>query len=323
MSSRPASGLVCAFLILALGTPAAAQELSLLAGTTAALGSDDESYSWTLEYLHRLHDHAAISLSWLNEGHLPGHHRDGHCVQVWAGTAVLDPRLWLSAGIGPYRYFDTVEAEQGAGYADDHGWGAVLSIGSSWYGDSGWLFHLRANRIVTQKAIDTTTLQLGLGYQLGEPADAHRESAREANSEITVLLGSTIVNSFESEQDLAMSIEFRHRLGRHVEWTVAWLDEGDSRLVRRDGVTTQLWLVRSFFLDRVALGAGAGVYVGVDKYRKNQPSEEGDEAVSLIITATASYRLGARWVTRASWNRIATDYSRDTDVILAGVGYRF
>ncbi len=26
---------------------------------------------------------------------------------------------------------------------------------------------------------------------------------------------------------------------------------------------------------------------------------------------------------RTSWNRIVTDYDRDTDVIMGGVGYRF
>jgi len=315
--------------VSALATCAAAQQLSLLAGSTAALGRDDESYSWTLEYLHGLHDHAAISLSWLNEGHLPGHHRDGHSVQAWARTAALDPRLWFSAGIGPYRYFDTVLAEQGAGYEDDHGWGVVISVDSTWYGDNPWFFHLRANRILTQTALDTTTIQVGLGYKLDDPpgvdptGEPRWRTIKESTSEITVLLGSTIVNSFESEQDRAKSIEYRRRLGRHVEWTIAWLDEGDSRLIRRNGVTSQLWLVRSFFLDRFLLGAGAGMYFGVDKYRESQLNEEGDEQVSLIVTATASYRFAEHWLTRVSWNRIATDYSRDTDVILVGIGYRF
>jgi len=306
MTSSLTSNLVSLLLFGAFVTSAPAQELSLLAGTTAALGSDDESYSWTLEYLQGLREHAAVSLSWLNEGHLPGHHRDGHSVQVWARTAALDPRLWFSAGIGPYRYFDTVLAEHGAGYDDAHGWGTVISVGTSWYSDNRWLFHLRGNRILTQSALDTSTIQVGIGYKLEDqtefqPAgEARRGAINPSTREITVFLGTTIVNSFESEQDQARSIEYRSGLGRHVDWTIAWLDEGDSRLVRRNGVTTQLWLMRSFFLDSFLIGAGAGIYYGVDKYRENQPNEEGDEAVSLIVTATASYRVSKQWLTRVS-----------------------
>ena len=34
-------------------------------------------------------------------------------------------------------------------------------------------------------------------------------------------------------------------------------------------------------------------------------------------------RLGDHWLTRLTWNRTMTGYDRDTDVILAGIGYRF
>jgi hypothetical protein len=324
--------LLRAFLALLLATAAAcagAQELSLLAGTTSEIGGNEETYSWTLEYMHALGSYAAVSLGWLNEGHVPGHHRDGQCVQLWARGNPFGRRWWLSAGIGPYRYFDTAEAEQGASYNVSHGWGAVLSAESTWYTSSRWLFRLRASHIITQSEFDSTTLQFGVGYQLEAPEETGPvtqplpQSRKTTNNEITVLLGTTIVNSYESEQELARSIEYRRGLSPHVDWTVAWIDEGDAQLVRRNGIATQLWLVRPFLAERLVLGFGAGAYIAVDKHRSHQAGEEGDEAISGIVTATASVRLSNRWTTRASWNRIVTDYSRDTDVLLFGVGYRF
>jgi len=38
---------------------------------------------------------------------------------------------------------------------------------------------------------------------------------------------------------------------------------------------------------------------------------------------SVAYRFHPRWGTRASWNRIITDYNRDADVWLAGISYRF
>ncbi|MBR8065882.1 hypothetical protein KDX32_22695 [Burkholderia ambifaria] len=36
-----------------------------------------------------------------------------------------------------------------------------------------------------------------------------------------------------------------------------------------------------------------------------------------------SPRISDRWLTRVTWNRVVTRYDRDTDVIQAGLGYRF
>ena len=107
-----------------------------------------------------------------------------------------------------------------------------------------------------------------------------------------------------------------------MDWTVAWLYEGDNRLFRRDGLTTQLWAVRDFLDDRVALGIG-GAYIVLDHY-SNQPETSGaNRSLSGVVTLSGSYRFHPHWHMRTSWNRIVTDYNRDTDVILGGIGYRF
>jgi hypothetical protein len=309
--------------------PATAQELSLLAGHTRVTEVEEESYAWTLQYLQALNEHFAVSFSWLNEGHLDNHHRDGQTVQIWARAPVLDPRLSLSAGFGPYTWFDTARASEGASYGNDHGWGAVFSLGATWYSANRWFYQLRAQRIITDQNFDGTSFLAGVGYQLEPPASPGPVTKpveivdRVTANEITVYLGNSIANSFNSELGLAKAIEYRRGIARQVDWTVAWLHEGDAQLVRRNGVMTQVWLVRDFMEKRVALGVGGGLYYAVDKYRELQPGEESDDTLSGVVTATASYRFKGHWLTRVSWNRIVTNYSRDSDVILIGIGYRF
>ncbi len=317
--------LLCALLIYT--TPLYAQELYLLGGMLSDGTNHDQSYTWSLEYQQRIEDHLAFSVSWLNEGHLPNNHRDGIAVQLWGQTKRLHNRFVLAAGVGPYCYYDTELARSGHGFSDTHGVGGVFSLAGLWYTESPWIIQLRTNMVKTSN-IDTYSAMIGLGYQLDYSAE-HRPSGEAAphgekttNNEITALIGQTIVNSFDSRSSVAESIEYRRGLARYLDWTIAWLYEGDDRLIRRNGILSQIWAVRSFFEDQLALGIGIGPYVLVDRYRSPGPNESSD-TLAGIVTLTASYRFSAPWLVRISWNRIATGYNSDSDVILGGIGYRF
>lgn len=316
-------------LISMAASQAEAQEFHGLGGLMQHTDTSERSYSWQWEYQEGLAEHFAYSISYLNEGHVTGHHRDGHMAQLWARTNLLDRRLSLAAGIGPFRYFDTRAAKAGASYQNDHGWGGTLSLAATWYTDTRWLFQLRTNFVETAESIDTISTLVGIGYQLEAPAapgplatpSPQRQLTTE--NELTLFLGRTIVNSFNSEHSVATGVEYRRGLWPYVDWTVGWLFEGDSRLTRRNGLTTQLWATRGVLDNHASLGIGAGPYINVDRYRDPVQSDETKRSVSGIVTLTASYRLTPRWLVRTSWNRIVTSYDRDTDVILGGIGYRF
>lgn len=317
--------------LAAIPVHACAQELTLLAGGLQQSGSKEKTSAWAFEYLQPLHENIAASFSWLNEGHVPGHHRDGQSVQIWARTNVLDRRLSLAVGVGPYRYFDTTVSSAGGGYANIHGWGTVASLAATYYTPSRWLFQLRANRIVARDSIDTTALMFGVGYQLepvaepGPQASTPRQIGKTTTDEVSVFLGKTIVNSYFSENGTARAIEYRHGLARYIDMTVGLLNEGDARLIRRTGVTAQIWGVREVLAsDRLVLGVGYGPYLAIDKYRSPLAGEARDSKLSWMFTAMAALRFGERdrWSARLSWNRTNTNYNRDTDVILLGLGYR-
>jgi hypothetical protein len=299
--------------------PAAAQEISFLGGATRNEDPPAGTYAWQLWFSRDLSEHWAASFTWRNDGHVPSHHRDGHSMQLWAKTTLFSPRLAFAAGAGPYRYFDTVAADGGAGYGNDHGWGVLYSLSATWRTQGRLLYQARLDRVEARHSIDVTSLAFGVGYKLDQDGELVTRGSASLRDEVTLFAGRTIVNSLESEGAVATGVEYRHAFNGVLRGTVAWMNEGDSRLVGRNGIVTQAWLEPGFSGDRFTLGIGFGVYFAEDRRR------EGDDSAvaSGILTMTASYRFGRDWTGRLSWNRVVSSYDRDTDVIVFGVGYRF
>lgn len=317
--------LALAFLMAA---PAAhAQEFSLFGG--AARTASTNTYSWAFEYQEGLGDYAAASFMWLNEGHVPDHHRDGQAIQFWLRLPLAQRRFVVSAGIGPYRYFDTTSAAQGGSYSNDHGWGVVYSVRAAYYTSSRWIAQLQLNRVHVQRGPDSSSVLLGVGYQLDAPGSqgprawAPSRSTRVTDNEVTLYLGKTIVNSDTSDSALGGAIDYRRGLMKYLDITVGYLHEGDTKLARRDGITSQLWATRAFFSDKLTLGVGAGVYYALNEHEESANPGPGEHQFSGLISISGSYRFTDHWAARLTWNRVLTRYDRDTDVILAGIGYRF
>ncbi|MBT0666577.1 hypothetical protein KI809_19890 [Geobacter pelophilus] len=308
-----------AMLLLPSSHEAVGQEFSLLGGAVKNADVHDSSYSWQLEYKESLGANFAAGFSYLNEGHVPNHHRDGHAIQLWGKTDILVHRLSLATGVGPYYYFDTTN-NSGNSYSNEHGLGIIASVAATWY-VKDWLFQLRTNWAGVGGSFDTVSTLAGIGYRLDtSPASpAIRSSTPNTDNEITAYLGQSIVNSFNSESNLASGVEYRRSLVQYIDWSVGWLYEGNNHLVRRNGITSELWGVRNFWGDRFSLSAGGGIYFTVDHYA----GKISHKPLSGIITMSGSYRLHGPWGVRASWNRILTHYDRDADVLLGGISYCF
>ncbi|GFE59512.1 hypothetical protein [Geobacter sp. AOG2] len=327
--SRQIFRLALALVLLALSPPALrAQELYLLGGLLQNANDGKDSYAWQLEYIEGLGENFGLGVSYLNEGHVPGHHRDGNTLHLWARTNLLDRKLSLAAGIGPYYFYDTLPAKAGTSYQNDHGWGMIFSSAATWYTDSRWLLQLRANVVENFATFNSFSVLAGIGYQLEAPAvpgpvdKAPLQDREKTKNEFTLLLGQTIVNSLESQKSVALAVEYRRRVRRYVDWSASWLYEGDNRLFRRHGVASQLWAIREFFDDRFTVGIGGGAYFPLSMRAASRHFGV-DRSVCGIVTLTSSYRFLPRWDARVSWNRIITSYNHDTDVILGGIGYRF
>lgn len=300
-----------------------AQELYLLGGRAESTGSSDSSYSWQLDYTQDIRKHFAASLAYLNEGHLGNHRRDGYTAQGWLRTDLFRDHLSFAAGVGPYFFLDTRDTGNWVNFANEHGWKVMTSLAATYRTSKNLLLVLRSNYVTGGRNVDSLSALAGIGYEFrpAPSAAGGDESSGPAalKNEIAVLLGQTIVNSLDSQHSLATEVEYRRTVLRHMDWTLALLNEGDSRLVRRDGVVTQVWGTQQMLEDSLTIGAGAGGYFDVGHYH----SPGNGRFASVIATLTSSYRITPHWAARVSWNRVVTNYDRDTDVILGGVGYRF
>ena len=195
-------------LIAITASPTYAEEFSVLGGMMEQAATQEPSYAWQLEYLEGLDEHLAYSLSYLNEGHVTDHHRDGQTAQLWTRTNLLNRRLSLLAGVGAFFYFDTTAVKQGASYSNDHGVGAMYSLTAIWYTRERLLFQVQSNFVETQKSINTFSTLVGVGYQLEAPATqgplvgASPQQEKTTGNELTLFAGETIVNSFNSQNKL-------------------------------------------------------------------------------------------------------------------------
>ncbi|BCS53105.1 hypothetical protein [Geobacter sp. SVR] len=319
--------LVIAFFLFVVVRPLGAEELTLLGGGMHSFDDRENSYAWQLDYRERFGDRFAASISYLNEGHVSDHHRDGHTLTLWTHTGLFDDRLNLALGAGPYFYFDTIGRSGGS--ANDHGWGALFSLAATWHAEKDLLVQVRLNGVKTASSIDTVSILAGVGLNLetapGRSAVQSDDSRpKTARNELTLLFGQTVVNSFDSDKSMAVSLEYRRRLLQYMDGTIGWIYEGDNRLIRRNGVSVQIWGAKDYLDKHVSLGIGAGGYISVDHYYdQNRQQQEGGRSLSGIVTLTAAYLFNPAYALRVSWHRIVTDYDRDTDVLLGGLGYRF
>ena len=314
-------------LLLSLTRPVSAEELFLLGGAGQEQDHHNGTAAWLLEYLQGLNENFALGISYFNQGHFPHDHRDGHAATLWARTNILDRRLSLAAGAGPIYYYDTVHSSDGLPSFDVHGWGGVFNATASWYADNRIIYQLRGKYVVANRGFDTMTILAGIGYQLDAPEspgprpEAPPQTERTTNNELTLFYGQTKVNLPDDGHSSAVKIEYRRGIWKYVEWTGGFMYEGRSSLIDRYGLTTQLWLAKPFFRDRLALGVGVGGYFAHDNRRHERGYD--DQTVAEMFTITSSYRFSPSVLMRISWDRVITSYDRDTDVFLAGIGYRF
>ena len=313
-----------------------AQEVSFLAGRGGLPNFSSSSYSWDIDYRQHLYENLSGSVSWINEGHIAGQHRDGTAAQLWLDLPLAKGRYTLSAGLGAYYYFDTVPLGNGDS-ADLHGAAPIYSFSATAYVTDRWFARLLVNRINARHDFKSNTALLGFGYWFGrdkwptpgkldaKPVDA----AFVTENELTVYGGRSVVNTFYSEHSFAWAVDYRRGLMPHVDGTVSFIYEGDPKVIRRSGLGLQVCPVNTFFNERVTVGIGLGAYLYIDNKHPGASRQlavgasVNTPAMAPLISPTFAVQLSDRWLVRVVWHRIMTNYNRDSDVFLLGAGYRW
>ena len=321
--------------LLALCSPVLGQELYALAGGQHTQSLHENTYSYSIEYLENLNDYSFATFTWLNEGHVTNHHRDGYSAQIWLRWPSASRRFTLSAGVGPYRFYDTTEVAN-IGTTDVHGWGVLGSVAAHWYFRNPWVMEVRYNYAHTTNSITTHTALIGFGYQFehsstpGPVWNTERYGFYPPGQrfEVTVMAGSTVVNNFNSPHGVAWGAELRYRLTPYIDAIGTYLDEGDARVVKRKGGAGQLGLKREFLNHHADVGVAGGFYFARDSDYNGPPTDllglvTTRTQVLGLLTMTATYRFEAGFRLRAYWYRTLTTNGRDTDVVMGGIGYAF
>jgi len=303
---------------------ASAQDVSLLAGSLDNSKADKRSFAAELGFSQRMNDFTSLSAEYYNEGHPSKHHRDGFTSQLWLHTRYPERGASFGIAAGPYYYFDTTT---GLGAASDyrnlHGWGSLFSASAKWHFDKRSYVELRVNHVKTHGEGDANSVLVGLGYELKNVPDRERlKTERPGDRLLMVQGGQAIVNSFESERARAWGIEYRDTVTLNMEWSVTALNEGRIGLVQRKGVAGQIWLLRPF-TNRTVLVLGGGAYLMRDRINRDDASEPSTTRLVPIVTIGMRYRIDPDWRVQLSFSRVVTDYHRDADILLIGVGKVF
>jgi hypothetical protein len=320
---------------LYLLTPTAtrAGELDFAAGYEQSSPDVGTTYTWGLEYRQPFSAHLAASFTWLNEGHLINHHRDGQAAQLWWRSRQDGPGLVFEAGIGAYHYYDTTDAElittptgNDLEYENAHGWGVLASAAMDWYFKHGWFAMLRLNNIEAAGKVRSTALLAGVGYRFGKTPGARFQQSDSwfavdpPRSEVDVLAGRAVVNSFRSEGSFAEALSMRTKITTYLAASLTYTVAQNVPLDWHSGAAVQLW-AEAPLTSAFSVGAGVGVFVIADRASTVTANSATDPAGILGITM--AYTISSRWVARAIWNRVTTRDDDDSDIVLVGLGYRF
>jgi hypothetical protein len=309
---------------------AGAEEFGVLVGQTDAEGQD--TYAWQMEYRQPLLPYFDASFSYLNEGHLFHHQRDGGMVQLWALTPRWRDRFAFALGAGPYFYFDTQYVARPPWYRNYHAIGEIYTGSLTYSVTQNWFVRLNLSEVHAPGDVDTRLVLLGAGYRLdglfervgapGAPGGSGDADTSPPINQLGLLAGQTSDNnyytSYFNKTSLTFGAEYRRAMTSHIELSAAWLNEDDGIDGRHNGVLGEIWLVERFSR-RFSLGLGAGPYYALQPFR----GDDGMHAARLagIVSMTAGWQLTHSLIARISWHRAFTHDDQDRDIIAAGLAW--
>jgi hypothetical protein len=319
-----------ALLLGCAGTSLRAQEISVLAGFMRPDHGAHSSYSYQADYRQEFYRNFAASVDYINAGHVPGHHLDGEALEIWGRLPFDANGFSVALGAGAYYYYDT-QMLAGGGSADVHGTAPIYSASVTGYLSERVFCRAMVNHLSPNGDISMNTVVVGIGVWLGQGkkptpsamGDTPSDRDHQPEHEVTMYVGQSVVNTFLSQTGRAYSMEYRRSFYRHFDWTASLIYEGDPEIVRRSGLATQAWVVNAFFHDHVTVGIGFGPYFYIDSKHPSDQGTTNPPRIAGLGSLSLSQRLSPHWMTRLAFNRVTSDYNRDADIFLLGLGYRW
>jgi len=259
-----------------------------------------------------------IGFVYTNDGHLTNNHRDGFAVQGWY-TKPLSDRLEFQVGTGPYASMNNT-TENGI-RENVFRVGLFTSVALKWHPfDTGWYLRSQLTNTLVPGSFNSNAILFGAGYDFVSTSELDRSTKLKAD--ISVWGGTSRTTQLGSQKSGgAVQLEAQYILEQPEAWwqpaaySVAFLSEGDTGLVHRQGVPIQAWWRTP--PDTFTFSFGIGPYVAYDTYRDKRLNAMG------ILSIRAAYKVletSASTVEAAfMYTRVASFYNKDQDIFMLGV----
>ena len=278
--------LVCSF--------CGAQELSIYKGQTKEKTTNQQSFSYEIDYRQLVNDVSGFSVLYLNEGHFPNHHKDLFGLETYS-EMFISQNVSFSVGVGVGYICDTQNTK------DTHTFG-LLSTGSLTYYYDTIFSRFTINQVNLSNNNKTTTYLLGFGYTK-QPITKKIEPDN-TDRELSVLYGASVLNAPGCFSQKAYDIKYTKNITPNVSMNYSFINEGF-----RKGIAVQLQ-TNTNLTDTMKIGVSAGPYFIPD-------------TSSYIVSFIADKQINSKIKIKTSFNRIITNTNKDTDIFLAGIGYNF
>lgn len=278
-----------------------AADLSFSYGITKQNGNAELARNWQIYFRQDLQPYFSWSESYLNEGHVFYHKRDGLATQFWGQIPFFTSRFKLAAGLGLYFYADT-KSDDNFSYADKHGVAPIFSIEAIYNLNNYWFAKFTYSYIHPNNNYIANLYVLGFGYRFFDSPKNNFSADAALKNELTIFLGQKVYNDLNDEKNFLLTAEYRRNFLEHFDWTLSWLCEKDFG--------TQFWLVDNLQNKKFNLGIGVG-----PAYVKNN--------LDGLVSIMASYHFKQNWFGRILWNRVLSNNNNDRDDFLVGIGYKF
>jgi hypothetical protein len=321
-------------------TPAIAQNYSILGGFLRSPGSNttvvvQEEYKKDLS--KTLSKPISISFSYINEGHLDDpykHHRDGFMGQLWGDYSpkILD-KLTLSAGVGPYYYYDTQSDEPNLGSTHRpnkfvRDFALVGSINAKYNLPYGLNIQGRVNFIEPtdnplswnnndtdpNKNVSSQSFLLGIGADLSSENTGYlfNDKVKEKGKN---QISFETVYSIGDIKNFVKAVEYRRIFTKNLEGSASYFFNNEGSY----GAAAQVWLVEN--IKNLKFGIGTGAYF--DLLSKEDEDTSNKEDLSQMISTMISYQITDHFNIQNEWSRIHPNRDKKEDIVRVGLGITF
>lgn len=260
-------------------------------------------------------DNTSIGAVYYNEGHPENNHRDGYGVVGWYKEHIADG-VTAEVGAGPYFAMDTTNIN-GEQYNEKQlGALAALAVLYRVYGNVS----LKAQFTRTQVpgSFNTDTIMVGVNVTLGNPQrPSDIDYSHSENHEVSVWGGSSHTTQSTATITEGYEVEDRVQVSDHIAYSISALDEGDTGIIRREGVVGQVWYV-SPTTNNWRVDVGAGPYAA---------REESDGQTHNKLMGVVTFRL-SKGITKKvrvglSFQRVVSNNNRDQDMFMVGIQKKY